>query len=201
MVPKKPPRILLNFNDASSPEARLRNAIFNKNTETTTACAVVRGMGGLGKTCALFAIGNHKEVIERFPDGVIYMSLGSEATKTDLIHGLAKFFKRSGGEKEGIEIESEKVLNDAIVIAAKWFQGPNFLFLIDDIWHEKDIPRGVIDILNTIVSHKDARMAFTTRYHANECDICAPFEKREVSDPEKNLLHAADLRSQESCIE
>lgn len=187
-VPENPPRILLNFNDATSAEAKLKNAILDKNSDTTTISAVASGLGGAGKTCALREVGHLKETIDRFPDGILYTSLGSEATKEDLIRSLAEFVTCSGGEKQGNEIENEKDLKKAIRKAAEWFQGRICLFLIDDIWRCNGIPRGITHMLRSIVSHDESRIAFTTRDQEIDCDISVPFGKKEAVDAEKMLL-------------
>lgn len=193
MVPENPTHVFLNFDDSTLPEAALKKAIFDKDTGTTTTCVVPSGMGGVGKTSALRAIGNDAKTMEQFPDGVLYMSLGSEATKQDFIRILAMFVKFSGGEKECTEVENQKQLNEAICIVGKWFKGRNCLFLIDDIWCQNGIPQAVTQMPKKIVSNKDSRMAFTTRDRALECDITIAFQKRKIEDAENILMHSAGL--------
>lgn len=80
MVPSNPKDIMLHFDDENTPEAPLKAAIFDKDMSGTVT-ALARGMGGVGKICALRGCGQHPDVSVRFPGGVLYMSLGSESSK------------------------------------------------------------------------------------------------------------------------
>lgn len=53
MVPENPSRIFLKFDDATSPEGKLKIAILEKHSDRNTICAVASGMGGVRKTVAL----------------------------------------------------------------------------------------------------------------------------------------------------
>lgn len=85
MVPANPTNIVLDFDEnRGTPESDLKKAIFEVNSSGTVT-AVARGMGGVGKTCALRGVGKHPDAPGRFPDGILYMSLGAESGKADLI--------------------------------------------------------------------------------------------------------------------
>lgn len=195
MVTTNPKHIVLNFDEVSgTPESKLKKAIFGSNSSGTVT-AVARGMGGVGKTCALRGVGRHPDTLGRFPDGVFYISLGVESGKTELIRSIAEFVKRSGGYKKSKEVEVAKDLPQCVNLAAEWFRGRILLILIDDIWCKNGLDSSVPEVLTGLCTESQSCIAFTTRDINLRTDEKIMFGKRGPSDSEKMLLCSAGLTS------
>lgn len=190
MVPSNPVRIVLDFNDNESPECQLKTTIFDDQNNKTV---VASGMGGTGKTCALRGVGLHEDAALRFPGGVLYMSLGAESSKTELIRNIANVVRRAGGIEKSSEIEIGTDLSVAVNLAAEWFRRHVCLFLIDDVWCQKGIDPRVTEVLSGLAANKLSRVAFTTRDITLHSDVEIKFTKRAREDAEKILRYSADM--------
>lgn len=181
--------IFPDFNDENSPESQLKKAILDKRSKTVSAISI--DMGGVGKTCALRAIAMHKETKARFPHGILYMSLGSEAGKETLVKNLAMFVKRCGGRETGKEVESAYGLTASVDCAVEWFEDRSCLFIIDDISCQNGIEPSVIHVLARLASNQHSKVAFTTRDNKFESDASVTFTKRGKEQSKKILLLSA----------
>lgn len=192
MVPANPPHIALNFKDSKTIEAQLKKAIFEKKSNGTVT-AMAAGMSGVGKTCALRGVGLEKDTTSRFPDGILYMTLGAESGKAQLIQNIADFVGRSGGYKKSEQVRYENNLVKCINLAAQWFQGRICLFLVDDVWCKNGIDSSVTKVLSGLSVGNESRIAFTTRDVTLESDQWIHFRARSQLDSEKILLHTSGL--------
>lgn len=190
MVPSNPVRIVLDFNDNNSPECQLKTAIFDDQNNATV---VASGMGGVGKTCALRGVGLHGDASLRFPGGVLYMSLGAESSKAELIRNIANVVRRTGGIEKSREIEVGTDLSVAVNLATEWFRRHVCLFLIDDVWCQKGIDSRVTEVLSGIAANKLSRVAFTTRDITLHTEVEIKFTKRAKADAEKILRSSAGM--------
>ena len=71
-------------------------------------------MSGVGKTCAVTAVGNDSDVQKYFSDGVYFISFGQNAKDRDVVRKVADKRKESGGESPSKEIRNENDVNSAI---------------------------------------------------------------------------------------
>lgn len=190
MVPSNPVRILLDFNDIDSPECQLKAAIFADENNITV---VASGMGGVGKTCALRGVGLHEDAELRFPGGVLYMSLGAESSKEELIRNIGNVVRRTGGNEKSSQIEISTDLTVSINMAAEWFRRHVCLFIIDDLWCQSGIDSRVTEVLSGLAANKLSRVAFTTRDITMHSDVEIKFTKRSKADAEKILRCSAGM--------
>lgn len=194
MVPSISRNIYLDFDDKNTPEAQFKDAIFDdKSHETVTVLA--NGVGGVGKTCALRGCGLHPDVSKRFPDGILYMSLGSESGKLQLIQNIANFVKYTGGIKMYKHVENEKDLDNCITLAGEWFRDRICLFLIDDVSCQNDIRPSVTQKLGGLARQDESKVAFTTRDSKLSGDRNVDFTNRKGPESEKILLRSAGIKT------
>lgn len=192
MVPRNPTHIVLDVDDETTVEGKLKAAIFcDQPNDAVTVLA--RGMGGIGKTCALRACGLHDDVSTRFPDGVFHMQLGVQSDRPRLIKYIASFVKKSGGERKYKEVEAAEDLRACVSLAAKWFGGRICLFLIDDVCCQNGIDSSVSEVLAGLAAHAKSKVAFTTRDNKLKCDKKIKFRKRTRLHSEKIILRATGL--------
>lgn len=193
MIERNGGNVYLDFEDENSPESKLMLAIFDK--ESKTVSVVASGMGGVGKTCALRGVALHKDAKERFPDGILYMSLGVEAGPEKLVSSLAMFVREAGGHIKSKEVEQADDINSAVGCAAEWFQDRNCLFLIDDISCRKGIGLSISQVLARLATHEHSKVAFTTRDNMFDTDVPVAFKKRGSAQSVKILLCSAGLKA------
>lgn len=86
------------------------------------------GMAGVGKTFALIALGHDKEVRGHFKDGVLFMSLGANASVGHITRGLSKIMKFTGARASADAVERQTSLAKVVEDAALWFLGKRIFF-------------------------------------------------------------------------
>lgn len=204
-VPTLPLYIVIDFSldgdhtHQISPEARLKQLLINMvgcHTQQRIASAIgVEGMGGIGKTVVLTALGWEPDVRARFPDGVYFLQLGMDADDKQLRLQLAHAVRLSGGKNTADRIEETDSASEAAELTAGWFKGRTVLFLCDDLWNTKKCPFGYIDELKGLLRlSKQSWMVITTRDKDISHMAGVPFEisPRQADGPESlNMLVTA----------
>lgn len=125
----------------SAPEGRLKHRVAVSVTSAHVTAAsgapspmhAVPGMAGVGKTIALVALGHDASLKQYFSGGILYMTLGGEATAESIIFELERLLRLTGAIATASKVKSATSLSDAITEAAIWFHGRRVLFLFDDI--------------------------------------------------------------------
>jgi hypothetical protein len=74
-------------------------AVVSTGTSPPTRAVAIVGLGGIGKTALARAVCHDDEVIDKFDDGIVWMSLGSEA---DLLNAAVAVLSAFGEEVSGI---------------------------------------------------------------------------------------------------
>lgn len=161
-VPKNPTHVVWDFTSTKTPESMLKSAILS-NSSTAPACVTAIGVRGVGKTCALRAIGNLYEARRRFHGGILYMSVGRDAGLSRLILQIAEIVSAAGGHEIADQIRYNLGIKYAIKAAAMWFRYRPVLFLIDDIWALRGISSDVVESLSLLANNPLSRIALTTR--------------------------------------
>lgn len=82
--------------------------------------AAAHGTGGVGKICALRAIGQRLDNKKRFPRGVIFFFLGRNASDTQLKDRIAYFVEKVRGRKRAETFRKLDQIDDVVNTAGSW---------------------------------------------------------------------------------
>lgn len=163
-----------------APEGTLKSLVLNSivsNHVTVSRKAAfpvhgISGMAGVGKSTALVALGHDADIREYFADGVLYMSLGANATKHHIACELNRIMRATGAKEGVLKDESTASLASAVAEAALWFQSRRILFLIDDIWPRGTRFQGSLpDMQGLLNGSPDSRIVISTRSKAIAASI------------------------------
>lgn len=181
MVPNNPPGMVMDFDSTEdglplTPEGKLLAAILDMTTRDYVG-AIARGQGGVGKTCALRAVGCHEKTVHHFQGGILYATIGHEATELDLIKHIAKMVETAGGEQKAQAVRQAEELEEVVRIGSEWFQRPT-LFLVDDIWARNGITSKTLVSLPKLAQHKGSRIVYTSRDYTLVAGKHITFEPR-----------------------
>lgn len=121
-------------------------------------------MAGVGKTTALIALGHDSDVRDHFSDGVLYLTLGADATMESISRCLSKIMRFTGANASADRVEHGKNLTQASENAALWFLGKRNLFLMDDVWQTNSCDKGFLpELRNILEGSPESRIALATR--------------------------------------
>lgn len=121
-------------------------------------------MAGVGKTIALIALGHDKDVREIFKDGVLYMSLGANASVEVITRVLSKIMKFTGARSSADAVRNQADLTTAVKDTALWFFGKRNLFLVDDVWPTQNCSQEYLAQLHNILEGSpESRIVLATR--------------------------------------
>lgn len=98
-----------------------------KGSASTQIITTIRGWPGVGKTTLVTAIAHDKEVIEAFPDGILWTSLGK---KPNLLSEVAIWGRALGTDN----LLRTPTLKEAITQLSALLQKRRMLLLVDDVW-------------------------------------------------------------------
>ena len=143
-VPPTLDSLVLDVSDKETFEGRLNELVLRPGVNTVGAVgarvAAAHGMGGVGKTCALTAVGNDVDVQRHYRDAVCFFSFGQNATDSDVVKALADKVQKSGGHWLAKEIwnEMRNFVEGAVEKSQGWFGDRKCLLICDDMWgHER----------------------------------------------------------------
>lgn len=104
------------------------HTVENRNIQVLTA---IRGWPGVGKTTMAAALAYEEDVIQQYPDGILWISLGP---KPDILANL-----HTWGNSLGIrDIHKAKNIADASALLAAALRDKSMLIIIDDVWNSTD---------------------------------------------------------------
>ena len=159
----------------------------------------MKGMGGLGKFCALKGLATDADVQEHFAGGIYWLVLGKDCTEADVVRRVARIAKQCGGVKVAKSVLEEENIDGAVSKAKRWFSGQRCLLLVDDVWEKDDVGRDIVRRLCEIVdTKKGSRLAFTARDWSvvgNSAAVEFSRRSREVSG--EILLRSAGLTEED----
>jgi WD40 repeat protein len=127
MAPRLPP----DFVDRPILGAELTKALAAEEV----APVVLTGAGGFGKTRLAIWASHQAEVRDRFPDGVLWVELGQQPSREQLVATLADLTARLTGEPR-TAYETVPVAADAFAAA---LGERRLLLVVDDAWREPDV--------------------------------------------------------------
>lgn len=124
----------------------------------------VTGMAGIGKTSLLVNICHQLDIKSNFSDGIYFLTVGKDATKTDFVEKLCRILSSSGGERKSRAIEQNGKFESAIDTTTKWFHGKRVLFVFDDLWASAESTTGFLNsILHLSLCSRSAYFLTSTR--------------------------------------
>lgn len=156
----------------AAPEGALKCLVAKSTSSSDVTAAsgarssvhAVSGMAGVGKTIALVGLGHDVDLKEYFCDGILFMSLGAQATEEKIAGQLDVIMRATGATSSAAKVKDSSLLVDAVPTAAIWFRGKRILFLLDDVWSRADSPEGYLPVLQGILCHSpESRIAISTR--------------------------------------
>lgn len=140
-------------------------AVTGGGTGTSSVVHGATGMAGVDKTMALIALGHDETIRKHFRDGILYLTLGADASVESITRGLSQIKKCTGPRDSAAAVREQTDPAEAIEDTAFWFQNRRNLFLIDDIWPTKNRDQGFIpELRNILRGSPDSRIVLTTRY-------------------------------------
>lgn len=180
VVPPLPDNLFLDFSSQDesgefcAPEGHLKSKVLKSASSNRVIAArgvgrpeIVHGasgMAGVGKTMSLIALGHDKDLRHHFRDGILYLSLGADATVESITRGLYKIMKLTGATTSADAVRNQTDLTAAIEDAALWFFGKCNLFLLDDVWRTNSNANGFLpELRNILEGSPDSRLVLATR--------------------------------------
>lgn len=160
-VTPNPSHLKLDYNATETCAGRLKAGILEGSSSGVVG-VVVSGLESGDETYALRGLAHDKEIKNKFPDGILYISLGQESHMSDIIHGISCVVEFTGGNELAKTISGLQILQDAIEKAARWFRPHKCLFLIEDICWMNGITLVTLRDLRAML-HDDSLLVYTTR--------------------------------------
>src|ERR1019366_9893799 len=121
------PPLPVNFVDRPEELAGLRDALFTDEGGRHIALTALEGMGGIGKTVLAQALCHDEVVQQAFPDGVIWITVGKEASM-DLAR-MREVGRALGDDLSGYDNEQAAKNRYRSTIRKK-----AALIVVDDVW-------------------------------------------------------------------
>lgn len=209
VAPRNPSGVLLDYNDASTLEGRLKRILLNTASSsdmvTVANCpsslTSVYGMDGVGKTCALRGLCFDHDVWQRFPDGIFFFTLGKDATATDVIMSLTRIVKALEKDVDVQAIRGCENVKAAVDVTAQALSGLQCLLLFDDLWSTDSYKCGHLEELQHLVDSCElSHILFSTRSQTIACRAgqnSISFESRDEETSKRILLGFTGLTEAE----
>eukprot|EP00178_Gracilaria_changii_P002091 TRINITY_DN130_c1_g1_i3.p1 TRINITY_DN130_c1_g1~~TRINITY_DN130_c1_g1_i3.p1 ORF type:complete len:1378 (+),score=218.26 TRINITY_DN130_c1_g1_i3:2452-6585(+) len=165
------------------------------------------GGGGMGKSCAVRALGSVQEIRETFVDGLYEISLGMNATTSKLIEEICECIEASGGELLCETLSTETNVFKVLRRAGQWFRERKVLFVVDDVWENHQITTDIVLALKWLLGTNESRMVFTSRgsqmWECAGADHVIEFETRGVFSKQSRamLLKNAGINEESEVVQ
>ena len=141
------PPMVANYIERPEAVRALRDTLFAADGHRAVALTAVEGMGGIGKTVLAQALFRDEVMREAFPDGLVWITVGREATR-DVGARLREIVRVLGGG--GDEAVAAETLYRTTIA------GKAALIVIDDMWSKADLDPFLAESARS-------RFLFTTR--------------------------------------
>lgn len=149
--------------------ADLRNAVLADHPDRRVALTAIRGMGGVGKTVMATALAKDPVVLDAYPDGVIWITIGEKPG--DPVAAIREAARTLG--EPANEWENPNQLRNALRNRAA-------LLILDDVWDAEHA-------LPYLPDNAHCRVLVTTRSSEVAADIGATEHWLDVLPPEEAL--------------
>ncbi|WP_170323872.1 NB-ARC domain-containing protein [Cryptosporangium phraense] len=100
----------------------------------TVAVTAVYGTGGFGKTTLAQMVCSRPEVTERFPGGILWVTLGEEVQGVQLADKVSNVVARLGGQRVYTDPEQA-----GLSLGELLDERPATLLVVDDVWSEQQL--------------------------------------------------------------
>mgnify|MGYP000844645016 CR=1 FL=1 len=127
-APPRPSLMIGRDDDIQALKERLGMTESRLSVQVLTA---IKGWPGVGKTTIASALAHDTEIASRFPDGVLWISLGQEP---NILSEMAAWGRALGTE----EILKAKSVEEAQALLAGLLRDKRMLLIIDDVWRAED---------------------------------------------------------------
>lgn len=132
---------------------RLRDAVTSDVSESRIGITALRGMGGIGKTVMAAALCRDQVVLDAYPDGVVWVTIGQNPGSLliklrDLLRALGEIPASNASQDEMVSLLRTTLPKQAALI------------VLDDIWDAQHVEPFIVS------DAPNARLLFTTRNSA-----------------------------------
>ncbi len=127
----------------------LRQAVLSDETDRRVALTALQGMGGIGKTVLASALCRDQAILDAFPDGIVWVTVGRNPG--DMTARLRLIGTRLGDDRAYYASEPEAVARLREFLANK-----SALIVLDDVWEAEHLAPFIVEAPR-------CRLLFTTR--------------------------------------
>ena len=157
---------------------KLKSALLRQTDDgQTTLLTAMAGTGGIGKSVLAQLAMDDIEIQQRFPDGIIALTIGREPTVPQVESEIRQIPKALGESPQGWEWSTAREELEAIFATKK------ILLVLDDVWDHKDLtwrPR-ILGQSAILITTRDSEVgAAFPGLQLVEADYLEPGEDREL---------------------
>lgn len=138
---------------------------FEMDTGARDVC--LTGLSCNGKKNALLGLAHDEDIRDRFLGGILYISLGPEASGRTLLQALARIMRATGAVSRASAVETMYSVTDGVSGAAAWFRGKACLFLVSDVYPTQDKEVGFLpEIQNLLHGSPESRVVLSSKFRS-----------------------------------
>jgi len=165
-VPKNEAQVLDLSPGADTPERKLKDLLLSDDEAAKVSAAV--GMGGIGKTTDMCALGHDRQVWMKYHDGIWFIQLGQDITVEDLRVELNmlvdKVCSREFTTRFSKLLTHKRGFGMAIQELVEELKKIDFLLIFDDVWKENEAYSIVKQIASAVSASSGClKMLISTR--------------------------------------
>jgi hypothetical protein len=151
-----------------SAELKERLKILGENESGILVVSAIHGLGGIGKTILAIALTHDKEIIDRFPDGMLWVTLGQEPDILSLLNSWVNAL----GDYEF----RPTTIKAASMHLGMLLYDKRCLLIIDDAWSHEDVTPFSIGgpKCQVLITTRDSLIAKAANAALYELDVMNP---------------------------
>ncbi|MEM9008223.1 MAG: NB-ARC domain-containing protein, partial [Cyanobacteria bacterium P01_F01_bin.86] len=155
----------------------LKQRLLQANSATATSTLVIsaiHGLGAIGKTTVATALARDPEIIQHFPDGILWVTLGQNPA-SKILEALGSWIKALGDNQTTIQNPREGTDYLRTLLAER-----QALLVVDDAWNAEDAE-------HFKVGGTQCQVLVTTRNESVADGLQASLYPLDVMDPEQAM--------------
>jgi hypothetical protein len=152
------------------PRPKAKDALLNQvlRTSTTTGALIVsavQGLGGIGKTTLVADLARHPKMRERYPDGVLWATLGQTPELLSILHA---WIRALGDYKYG-PLTTEDATNHLRTLLVE----KACLLVVDDAWNADHVQPFLVgnDRCQILITTRDANLSRKVKAQLYDLDV------------------------------